>query len=177
VWFSSDLFTAMRTTLGADRSYEHMQAHESGDTVTHSAVRAEHVVDWATRGGAAALGLDHAVGSIEAGKKSDLVLLKNDFSPTAFPLINPYGHVALQAGRGDVQTVLVNGRTVKHNHRLVGVDLDALRNKVSSTVEHLQSTLGKDAWTQGMNPDIPETKILDNPYMYTDYSSAATHGH
>jgi hypothetical protein len=66
---------------------------------------------------------------------------------------------------------------VKHNHRLVGVDLDALRNKVSSTVEHLQSTLGKDAWTQGMNPDVPETKILDNPYMYTDYSSAATHGH
>jgi 5-methylthioadenosine/S-adenosylhomocysteine deaminase len=176
VWFSSDLFTAMRTTLGADRSYEHMRAHEVGDTVTHSALRAEHVVDWATRGGAAALGLDHAVGSIEPGKKADLVLLKNDFSPTSFPLINPYGHVALQAGRGDVQTVLVNGRMVKHDHRLVGVDLDALRGKIASTVEHLQSTLGKDAWAQGMNPDVPETKILDNPYTYTDYRSAATHG-
>ena len=177
VWFSSDLFTAMRTTLGADRSYEHLRAHETGDTVTHSALRAEHVVDWATRGGAAALGLDHAVGSIEPGKKADIVLLKNNFSPMSFPLINPYGHVALQAGRGDVQTVLVNGRLVKHDHRLVGVDLDALRAKVTNTLEHLQSTLGKDAWTQGMNPVVPETKILDNPYMYTDYRNAATHGH
>jgi 5-methylthioadenosine/S-adenosylhomocysteine deaminase len=177
VWFSSDLFTAMRTTLGADRSYEHLRAHEAGDTVTHSALRAEHVVDWATRGGAAALGLDHAVGSIEAGKKADLVLLRNDFSPSAFPVINPYGHVALQASRGDVQTVLVNGRLVKHNHRLVGVDMDALRTKVAATIEHLQSELGKDAWAQGMNPDVPETKILDNPYMYTEYRSSATHRH
>lgn len=177
VWFSSDLFTAMRTTLGADRSYEHMRAHEAGDTVTHSALRAEHVVSWATRGGATALGLDHAVGSLERGKKADLVLLKNDFSPTAFPLINPYGQVALQSGRGDVQTVVVNGRIVKHDHRLVGVDLAALRNKVSSTLEHLQSTLGLDAWEKGMNPDIPATKILDNPYTYTEYSNAGTHGH
>ena len=26
-----------------------------------------------------------------------------------------------------------------------------------------------------MNPDVPETKILDNPYMYTDYRDASTH--
>ena len=175
VWFSSDLFTAMRTTLGADRSYEHMRAHEQGDTVTHSSLRAEHVVDWATRGGAAALSLDHAVGSLEPGKKADIVLLRNDHSPSAFPVLNPYGQVALQAGRGDVHTVLVNGRTVKFDHRLIGVDLDALRRRVETTVEHLQSELGPEAWQQDMNPDIPETRILDNPYMYTDYRDSSTH--
>ena len=175
VWFSSDLFTAMRTTLGADRSYEHMRAHEKGDTVTHSSLRAEHVVDWATRGGAAALSLDHAVGSLEPGKKADVVLLRNDHSPSAFPVLNPYGQVALQAGRGDVHTVLVNGRTVKYDHRLLGVDLDALRRRVESTVEHLQAELGPEAWQQDMNPDIPETRILDNPYMYTDYRDSSTH--
>jgi 5-methylthioadenosine/S-adenosylhomocysteine deaminase len=26
-----------------------------------------------------------------------------------------------------------------------------------------------------MNPEIPETKVLDNPYAYTDYGSASTH--
>ena len=36
VWWSSDLFSAMRTTLGADRSREHLEAHADGDTVTHS---------------------------------------------------------------------------------------------------------------------------------------------
>ena len=56
VWWSGDLFSAMRTTLGADRSREHLEAHARGETVTHSALRAEQVVDWATRGGAQALG-------------------------------------------------------------------------------------------------------------------------
>ncbi len=115
------------------------------------------------------------MGSLEPGKKADLVLLRNDHSPSAFPVLNPYGQMALQAGRGDVHTVLVNGRTVKFDHRLVGVDLDALRRRVESTVEHLQSELGPEAWQQDMNPDIPETRILDNPYMYTDYRDSSTH--
>lgn len=50
VWWSGDLFSAMRTTLGADRSREHLQAQAKGDTVTHAALRAEEVVSWATRG-------------------------------------------------------------------------------------------------------------------------------
>ena len=58
VWWSGDLFSAMRTTLGADRSREHLEAHVKGDTVTALSLRAEHVVDWATRGGAHALGRD-----------------------------------------------------------------------------------------------------------------------
>jgi hypothetical protein len=35
--------------------------------------------------------------------------------------------------------------------------------------------LSEEAWQQGMNPDVPETKILGNPYTYTDYRSASTH--
>ena len=41
VWWSGDLFSAMRTTLGADRSREHLEAHLTGDTVTHASLRAE----------------------------------------------------------------------------------------------------------------------------------------
>jgi cytosine/adenosine deaminase-related metal-dependent hydrolase len=176
VWWSGDLFSAMRTTLGADRSREHFEAHLKGDTVTHATLRAEHVVDWATRGGAAALGRTSELGSLEPGKAADVVLIKNDASPVSFPLLNPYGHVAFQAQRGDVHTVLVDGRVVKDEGKLVGVDLGSIRREVEATVEHLRSTLGEDAWRQGMNPDVPETKVLDNPYTYTDYASGATHG-
>jgi len=176
VWWSGDLFSAMRSTLGADRSREHLEAHAKGDTVTNCHLRAEQVVEWATRGGAKALGLDAKVGSLEVGKKADVVLIKNDHSPAMFPLLNPYGHVAFQAQRGDVHTVVVNGRVVKHDHRLVGVDLAAARRTVEATVEHLQTELGAEAWEAGMNPEIPETKILDNPYTYTDYRSGSTHG-
>jgi len=175
VWWSSDLFCAMRTTLGADRSREHLEAHAKGDTVTHVHLRAEQVVDWATRGGARALGRDD-LGSLEPGKKADVVLIKNDSSPMMFPVLNPYGHVAFQAQRGDVHTVIVDGQVVKHEHRLVGADLAAVRRDVEATVEHLRSTMGEEVWLKGMNPDLPsdDDDVLDNPYQYTDYKSEST---
>ncbi|MEV7693288.1 amidohydrolase family protein [Microbacterium sp. NPDC089189] len=175
VWFSSDLFTAMRTTLGADRSWEHTKAHETGATITHSHLRAEHVLDWATRGGAKALGRDDVVGSVEVGKLADLVLVKNDASPAMFPILNAYGHLAMQTTRGDVHTVLVGGEVKKFEGQLVGVDLARARAAIDDTVDHLQETMGVDVWAGEMNPEIPATKVLDNPYMYTEYRSATTH--
>ncbi|HXZ64810.1 MAG TPA: amidohydrolase family protein [Streptosporangiaceae bacterium] len=174
VWWSADLFTAMRATLGADRSREHLEAHSRAETVTHCHLRAEDVVDFATRGGAKALGLDSLIGSIEPGKKADVVLIKNDYSPVMFPVLNPYGHVAFQAQRADVHTVVVNGRVVKHNHRLTDAgSLGKARHAVAQTVEFLQAELGPDAWTEGMHPDIPETKVLDNPYTYTEWDAGS----
>jgi hypothetical protein len=163
----------MRATLGADRAREHLEAHVKGETVTHHPLRAEHVVDWATRGGAHILGRSD-LGRLEPGAKADVVLIKNDDSPVSFPLLNPYGHVAFQAQRGDVHTVLVDGRIVKHDHRLTGVDLGAVRRTAEATAGYLRSALGEEAWTAGMNPDLPGTEVLDNPYQYTEYKSEAT---
>jgi 5-methylthioadenosine/S-adenosylhomocysteine deaminase len=174
VWWSGDLFSAMRTTLGADRAREHLEAHAKGDTVTQARLRAAQVVEWATRGGAQALGRDD-LGRLTPGAKADVVLIKNDRSPVSFPLVNPYGHVAFQAQRGDVHTVLVDGRVVKHEHELVGVDLAAVRRTVDATVEHLRAQLGEEKWAAGMNPAMPEDdEVLDNPYQYTDYKSDTT---
>ena len=174
VWWSGDLFTAMRTTLGADRAREHLEAHVAGETVTASHLRAEHVVDWATRGGARNLGRDD-LGRLTAGAKADVVLIKNDHSPVSFPLLNPYGHVAFQAQRGDVHTVLVDGVVVKRDNRLVGADLASTRAAVESTVDYLRSEMGEETWQQGMNPALPEDgAVLDNPYTYTEYKSSST---
>ncbi len=171
VWWSGDLFSAMRATLSADRAREHLEAHARDETVTHHHLRAERVVDWATRGGAQALGLDSSIGSLEVGKKADVVLIKNDVSPVMFPLLHPYGHVVFQASRGDVHTVLVNGRVVKYAGHVLGTDLPAARRAVESTLAYLQSQLGEEAWVEGMHPEIPESKVLDNPYTYTYRSS------
>ena len=65
--------------------------------MTHSALRADQVVEWATRGGARAIGRETDLGSVETGKKADLVLIKNDHSPVSFPVHHPHGHVAFQA--------------------------------------------------------------------------------
>jgi 5-methylthioadenosine/S-adenosylhomocysteine deaminase len=169
VWWSGDLFSAMRCTLGADRSREHLEAHQKGETVTNHHLRAEHVVEWATRGGSQALGLDSLIGSLEEGKKADVVLIKNEDSPVMFPVLHHYGQVAFQAQRGDVHTVLVNGRVVKHDHRLIGIDLAAVRRAVEQTVEFAMRELGDKEWVAGMHPEVPETKVYENPYTYTEY--------
>ena len=85
-----------------------------------------------------------------------------------FPLLNPYGHVAFQAQRGDVHTVLVNGRVVKFDHKLVGVDLAKARASIESTLEYLKAEHGPEEWEKGMHPEIPETQTLSNPYTYSD---------
>jgi 5-methylthioadenosine/S-adenosylhomocysteine deaminase len=81
--------------------------------------------------------------------------------------------VAFQAQRSDVHTVVVNGGVVKHEGRLVGIDLAHARRSIEETVEFASSTLGDDAWTAGMHPEIPETKILENPYQYTQWDAGA----
>ncbi len=166
VWMSADMFSAMRATIGADRAMEHHTAHQKGETITHLKLRVEDVVDWATRGGAKALGKWDQIGSLEPGKLADVVLIKNDDSPTMVPIINPYGHVVYQAGRGDVHTVLVGGEPVKLEGKLVAGDLASVKSQIADTVEFLSGQLGEETWRGGMFPDIPETEILTNPYQY-----------
>ncbi|RAO17446.1 amidohydrolase family protein [Micromonospora noduli] len=173
VWWSGDLFSAMRSTLGADRSREHLEAHAKQETITHCHLRAEQVVEWATRGGARALGMDATIGALTPGRQADVVLIKNDASPVMFPILNPHGHVVFQAQRADVHTVLVGGRVVKRDGRLVGVDLAAARASVAATIDHLRETMGEEAWQRGMNPDVPETAILENPYQYTEWDAGS----
>jgi 5-methylthioadenosine/S-adenosylhomocysteine deaminase len=168
VWWSADLFSAMRATLSADRVREHLEAHGRNETVALCHLRAEQVVSWATQGGADALGMGSLIGSITPGKRADLVLIKNDNSPAMFPLLHPYGHVVFQAGRGDVHTVMVDGKVVKHDHRLQGVDQARAKRAVTETVEYAQSQLGEQAWREAMNPAQAAVELIANPYTYTD---------
>lgn len=167
VWFSADLFSAMRATVNADRALEHFHAHrrEPAETVTHVKLRAEDVVHMATRGGAQAIGEDARIGSLEVGKLGDVVLLKNEDSPTWAPLINPWGQVVYQAQRGDVHTVLVGGEAVKWNGKVIAGDLRGVRAQLDDTVAYLEREVGDD-WIAGQHPDIPETEVLTNPYQY-----------
>ncbi|WP_322411652.1 amidohydrolase family protein [Microbacterium invictum] len=167
VWFSADLFSAMRATVNADRALEHYLAHqlEPAETVTHVKLRAEDVVHMATRGGAQALGKDGEIGSLEKGKLADVVLLKNEHSATWAPLVNPWGQVVYQAQRGDVHTVLVGGEVVKAEGRLIAGDLPGVKAKLDDTVSYLEREVGDD-WVAGMHPEIPEVEVLYNPYQY-----------
>lgn len=68
-----------------------------------------------------ALGLDDEIGSLEPGKRADLILLDLD-RPHLTPLYDVYSHLVYAAGRADVSTVMVHGRIVMRDRELLTVD-------------------------------------------------------
>jgi 5-methylthioadenosine/S-adenosylhomocysteine deaminase len=86
---------------------------------------ATEVLRAATIEGARALGLGELVGSVEVGKRADLVLL--DLSaPHLTPVHDVAALLVFAAGRGDVTDVLVDGRVVVRDRRSTVVDTDDL---------------------------------------------------
>ena len=89
-----------------------------------------------TIGGARALGLDREIGSIEAGKKADLIAVRTD-TPRMTPLFGSgewlnLHHNLVHAVRGsDVTLTVVDGRDVARDGRLVGADMDAIIARVN----------------------------------------------
>ncbi|MDQ1543197.1 MAG: 5-methylthioadenosine/S-adenosylhomocysteine deaminase [Actinomycetota bacterium] len=173
VWWSADMFSAMRSTLNADRAREHLIAHEKKETVTSNVLRADDVIRYATAGGARAIHKDESLGRITVGRKADLVLIKNDGSPTMFPILNPEGHVVFQSGKGDIHTVVINGKVLKYDGKLLMDDLVAeARVAIAETVDYLQSAVGAADWESSRNPSKVEVPITVNPYQWTEFSES-----
>jgi len=84
-------------------------------------ITSREVVSMATRGNAAALGKGDEIGSIETGKRADIILLRID-QPHGVPLYDAYSYLAYSAGRGDVETVMIHGQIVLQNGQLATVD-------------------------------------------------------
>jgi 5-methylthioadenosine/S-adenosylhomocysteine deaminase len=79
----------------------------------------------ATLNGAKALGIDKHVGSLEAGKRADLILV--DFSkPHLKPLHDVYASLVYSAHAGDVDTVIVNGQILMENRHVTMLDEEAI---------------------------------------------------
>ncbi|MGC8928161.1 MAG: amidohydrolase family protein [Myxococcota bacterium] len=72
---------------------------------------AKSILKMATINGAKALGLDDEIGSIEIGKKADLIVIRND-SPHMNPFDNPYSAIVYSSDRSDVSYVIVDGRII-----------------------------------------------------------------
>jgi len=80
-------------------------------------------LDLATTGSARVLGLQAEVGALVPGLKADLVVLDLD-QPHLTPMYEPYSHLVYAATGADVQTVLVHGRVLVQDRRLLAFDLE-----------------------------------------------------
>ena len=84
-------------------------------------VPATTALEMATINGARALGLEHMIGSIEVGKRADLVVVGTDKARLT-PLYDPVSHIVYAAHGDDVRTVMVNGRILMRDREMLTLD-------------------------------------------------------
>jgi 5-methylthioadenosine/S-adenosylhomocysteine deaminase len=83
------------------------------------------VLRMATIEGARALGLDRITGSLEVGKKADIIVI-DTHKPHLTPMYHPASHLVYAVGGSDVTTSVVNGRLLMQDRKLLHLDLDAV---------------------------------------------------
>jgi len=85
------------------------------------ALNAQAAVEMATIDGARALHMEKEIGSLEAGKKADLILIGLN-RPNAVPMYDIYAQLAYALKASDIDTVLVGGQLVMQEQRLLTID-------------------------------------------------------
>jgi 5-methylthioadenosine/S-adenosylhomocysteine deaminase len=106
-----DMFEAMRQT-----AFLHKLA-----TRDPRVLPAASVLELATLGGARALGMERLLGSLEPGKRAD-VLIVGMSQPRQTPLYDPVSHLVYVTRGDDVETTIVNGKILMENRRVVTLD-------------------------------------------------------
>lgn len=95
-------------------------------TMIPTVVTAEQALEMATIGGARALHMEKEIGSIESGKRADLIVVDlNALHLT--PMYNLRSHLVYAAKASDVTDTIVNGRVLMRNRRLLTLDEEAVK--------------------------------------------------
>jgi 5-methylthioadenosine/S-adenosylhomocysteine deaminase len=101
-------------------------------------IKAKDVLDMATKGGAKVLGLDNQIGSIEIGKKADIVIV--DFEkPHLYPRTDIISHLVYAANASDVDTTIVDGKVIMRNRKVLTLDEPRILERAQDAYEYLAS--------------------------------------
>jgi 5-methylthioadenosine/S-adenosylhomocysteine deaminase len=96
------------------------------------------VLRMATIDAARVLGLDAVTGSLEAGKKADIIVIDTN-KPHLTPMYNVCSHLVYAAGGADVQHVLINGVQVVQDCRLVSLDAGAVMDQMQQIAADIRT--------------------------------------
>lgn len=109
----------------------------SGDPKT---LPAEQAFEMATIRGARALHLDKLIGSIEAGKRADIAIIDMD-SLNQTPYFNVYSALVYSTKAADVRTVIINGRIVMLDRRLLTLNESVIKKDANAYREKIIKSL------------------------------------
>jgi 5-methylthioadenosine/S-adenosylhomocysteine deaminase len=104
------------------------------------ALGAKGALEMATIEGARALHMEKEIGSLEAGKKADFALLHLNV-PNAVPMFDAYSQIVYALKASEVETVVVGGRTVMKDGRVLTVDEAAAMAKAKEYGKKVEASL------------------------------------
>jgi 5-methylthioadenosine/S-adenosylhomocysteine deaminase len=108
------------------------------------ALPAEQVVEMATITGARALHLEKYIGSLEAGKKADLILVDTG-APHAVPMYNAYSQIVYALKASDVRSVVIAGRIVMEDRRMLTLDEKEILAKAQEYRKKIEASMAAPA--------------------------------
>lgn len=129
-----DLFTQFRLFA----SFQKTRYHDRG------LFPAKEIVEFGTIGGARVLNAAHEIGSLEEGKRADLVLVETD-SVNMFPMYNPYSMLVYSANASNVDSVWVDGNQLVGGGRLLQADLHEVRRELEAAMAPFRERAAKYA--------------------------------
>lgn len=101
-----------------------------------TSISASTAVKMATINGANALGVGNEIGTIEVGKKADIIVLDLD-KPHFYPRFNLISSLAYSAQASDVETVIVNGKIIMENYEIKTVDVEKIKYNAQKSANQL----------------------------------------
>jgi 5-methylthioadenosine/S-adenosylhomocysteine deaminase len=103
-------------------------------------INARDALEMATIRGARAIHLDKEIGSLEAGKLADLLIIRMDAAHQT-PLYNVYSQLVYATKASDVESVMINGRFVMENRRVLTIDERAVRAKAAQYRDQIRKSI------------------------------------
>lgn len=103
-------------------------------------INAREALEMATIRGARAIHQDKEIGSLEAGKRADLIIVDLE-SAHQTPVYNVYSELVYATKASDVETVIINGRIVMQNRRVLTIDERSVRAKANEYRDQIRKSI------------------------------------
>jgi 5-methylthioadenosine/S-adenosylhomocysteine deaminase len=139
---SGDLFTVARVALASQRALDNAESRAvTGKLPETSTVRCREALGWITLEGARMLRMEDRIGSLTPGKQADVILIRAD-DLNMWPVHDPVTSVVMQAGIGNVDTVMIAGEIRKRHGKIVYPKLAQRKEELRASGRRILGELG-----------------------------------
>ena len=118
IYSGAGMLDILRSSLRSQRIFSNMKFYEQGMKGEKKSISTREALEWTTINNAIALGMDDRIGSLKPGKKADIILIDGE-SLNMSSAHNPEQATVMHANESDIRFVLINGKVVKENGKLL----------------------------------------------------------